>query len=374
RRNVSSSNAPRSSSSVPMFNRRPSAGFVAAQSSRSSGSASAGADHSNQASRLFVPATPSARIRANTSPRIDADGGVPVTQSCGSPDGAAEVVGSSAAKASSSNCCASSSTRSSTVNPRPEPEDRATNSIPPPLRSRTASCPLAFRTVRTVDASSGYSRGLSKYDNSRRNAFRAVLTSCAVCKIRRPSRTILYSSTASKIAFLPFCRGTASPTRAAASLPPLVARPCRTTNACQSSRTRPCSSDRIAAPSPWPWLSDSGKCANLGRWQPSNEFFKAAALLLGSPAFRAVLQLLDLPQYVRHLPGQRRHVAGRLADVKLIRQDRSERLQRLQPGAGVSGSSHVVHRLLLRWYAVFTMRLRNSVACGISESWGDRSR
>ncbi|WP_281712402.1 AAA family ATPase, partial [Dermacoccus nishinomiyaensis] len=106
------------------------------------------------------------------------------------PEGAAEIVGSSASSSSSLRSCASSRTRTSTVKPRPEPLERATNSIVPPLVSRIASCPFVLRISRTIAARSGKSRSFSKKPSKRMNALRAVFTSCAVCRNFRPSTTM----------------------------------------------------------------------------------------------------------------------------------------------------------------------------------------
>src|SRR5690606_37681207 len=142
RANPSSENVDRSPSRTSHCSRTPRPGFVAAHTRRSSRSTSPSADHSCQHSRVDLRCSASARVRVNTSPLVVGPGGVPVKIHCGLPSGEAAVVGMSASRASSPSSCASSITSTSTVKPRPDPFERATNSTDPPLCKTTASWPF----------------------------------------------------------------------------------------------------------------------------------------------------------------------------------------------------------------------------------------
>jgi hypothetical protein len=166
-----------------------------------------------------LPRTPASRVRVNTSPTLFGPGGVPVKMICGFFDGAADTVGSNASNCSSESSCASSVTSTSTVYPRPDP---ATGPRTPPTRRSSerwlparscAGSPHQRRQLRELPLV------LEERRQIRANAFRAVFTSCAVCKNFSPSATIPYNSRTSSNAVLPVLPRHREPAPAGSPLP-----------------------------------------------------------------------------------------------------------------------------------------------------------
>src|SRR5687768_1405951 len=181
----------------------------------------------------------------------------------------------------------------------------------------------------TIAASSGQRRWFSKNALSRRNALRAVLTSWAVCRILRPSTTSLNSSMISRMAFLPFWRGTESPHRPAASLPSAL-RPSHelTMASCHGSAVRPYDAARKHASSPSVHFPDRlGSCLTRGSWLPGStarvELIEGRPLLRGSGHVRRSLSGTErhehLSQNARLLSSLAKHgVELDLGDTPLI--------------------------------------------------------